>query len=156
MKKKVTFAYLHWPLPVSRRLMGDSSSSSSQSPLELWVLFLGKRRVSRRGMTTERKVLAPSGGEPGKCSAVLGGFCRLALLDLHKSTLVRLLPVPEGSASIEVATKLRSLTGNSGLQMCPLMGSWGTEVAVLTPLHLEVFWLLSALDLMGLSMGGSE
>lgn len=59
--------------PVSRRLMGDSSSSS-QFPLMLRVLFLGRRSVSRRGITTERNVFAPNGGEPGDVSTFFEGF----------------------------------------------------------------------------------
>jgi len=74
------------------------SSSSSQSALVLRVLFFGKRRVSSRGITTDRKVFAPRGGvDTADTSWVLGGFCGLALLDLRNKMLVRRLQVPEAS-----------------------------------------------------------
>lgn len=139
--------------PVSRRLMGDSSSS--ESPLALRVLFLGSKRVSRRGITTERNVLAPSGGEPDGVSGVFEGFCGLTFLDLRNSTLVRLLPVEEGSASTEVATTLRWLSGSGKLEMCPFRVSRGTEVAVVLSLF-QLFWFFSGLLQMALSVGGSD
>lgn len=46
-------------LPVSRRFPGDPSSTS-QSPQVLRDLFLGCRRVSNLGRTTDKKVLVPS------------------------------------------------------------------------------------------------
>lgn len=44
---------------------------------------------------------------------LFGGFCGLTLLDLRKRTAVRRLTVLEGSARVDVATKLRSLAGSS-------------------------------------------
>ena len=46
-------------LPVSRRFPGDPSSTS-ESPQVLRDLFLGCRRVSNLGRTTDKKVLVPS------------------------------------------------------------------------------------------------
>lgn len=46
-------------LPASRRFPGDSSSTS-ESPHVLRDLFLGCRRVSNLGRTTDKKVLVPS------------------------------------------------------------------------------------------------
>lgn len=48
-----------WHLPVSRRFPGDPSSTS-ESPQVLRDLFLGCRRVSNLGRTTDKKVLVPS------------------------------------------------------------------------------------------------
>lgn len=108
-------------VPVPRRLIGDSSSSSP-SALVLRVLFLGRRSVSSRGITTDRKVLAPRGGDnTADPSWLLGGFCGLALLDLRKSMLVRRLQVPD-------ASMWRSPLGSWGSGMCPLGVSRGTEV----------------------------
>lgn len=135
-------------IPVPRRLIGDSSSSSP-SALLLRVLFFGKRSVSRRGITTDRKVLAPrGGGDTADASGVLGGFCGLALLDLRKRTLFRRLQAPEASVR-------RSLSGSSGSGVCPLIASWGTEVDMLVSLSSSMgVW--SALGLTGFRGGGSE
>ena len=69
--------------------MGDSSSSCPTSVLALRALFLGSRRVSRRGITTDRKVLVPRGREPGETQPTLGAFCGLTLLDLRNRRSLR-------------------------------------------------------------------
>ena len=129
-----------------RRFIGDSSSSSP-SALLLRVLFFGKRSVSSRGITTDRKVLAPrDGGDTADASWVLGGFCGLALLDLRKRTLVRRLQGTETSV-----LRLPLWSGWSG--MCLVGVSRGSEVDV-SLLSLMGVW--SVLGLMGLRGGSSK
>lgn len=136
-------------VPVPRRFIGDSSSSSSTSALLLRVLFLGRRSVSSRGITTDRKVLVPrGGGDTADASWVLGGFWGLALLDLRKRLFVRRLQAPEASV-------WRSPLRSSGSGMCPLGVSGGTEVVVsVSPSSSMGVW--SMLVLTAFRGGGSK
>lgn len=79
------------------------------------------------------------------------------LLDLRKSTAVRLLTGADGSARVEVATTLTSLSERSRWSFeCPLSVSLGTEVLPLSRSNFTRLGHLSGLESMGLRVGGSE
>lgn len=131
-------------LPVSSRLMGDSSLLLS--PLALRGLFLVWSSVSRRGMTTDRNVFVPSRELPLGVSPSFMGLWGLVLFDLRKSTEVRRFTGLDGSARVDVATTLTSLSSICRWE-CPLSG-W--EMPSLW------CWRLSGQGSIGFSVGGSE
>lgn len=79
------------------------------------------------------------------------------LLDLRKSTAVRLLTGADGSARVEVATTLTSLSERRRWSCeCPFNVSLGTEVLPLSRSNFTRLGHLSGLESMGLRVGGSE
>lgn len=102
-------------------------------------------------MTTDRNVLVPNWGQSTDACPVFAGFCGLTLLDFRKSTAVRLLTVPAGSVSVEVATTMLFSEGRkSGVS------PFSSEVACILPSNLTFLGHLSGLSSMGFSAGGSE
>lgn len=131
-----------------RRLIGVSPSSSLSALLQR-VLFFGSRSVSSRGITTDRKVLAPRDGDATvDTSWPKGGFCGLALLDLRKRTLVRRLQVLDASMWMSPLTV--SWSG-----MYPLQTFTGTEVDVFV-FSASSMGVPSERGATGLREGGSE
>lgn len=83
-------------------------------------------------MTTDRKVLAPSGGDGAESSGLRGGFCGLALLDLRKRLLVRRLQVVVAAAVASSSGWSSPLTSGA-IGTCPSLGGVaGTEVETST------------------------
>ncbi len=136
-------------LPVSKRLIGHSSSSPWLSPLVLRVLFLCWSRVSRRGMTTDRNVLVPSWGQLIEDSLLFDGFC--GLFDFRNSTAVLRLTIFTGSVRVEVATITLFSEGITSEER-----PFRSEVESVSPSNLTFFGHFSGLGSMGFSVGGSQ
>ncbi len=97
-------------------------------------------------MTTDKNVFVPSRELPFGVSPPLMGLCGLVPFDLRKSTDVRRFTGLDGSARVDVANTLTSLSSNCRWE-CPLsdweMPSWLCR-------------FLSGLGSMVFNLGGSE